>query len=278
MFGIVISVGLILGGCEAFFALTIKQGSDLQATPIPARVSLPERPETLSDIQALLQSDGEDCQLPCFWGFRPGYSTEEEVFEFLQPVPIGNNAPELHYYFPEGPVQDSIFWLGFGVQEGIVSTIYVTLENPSEWLPAETLELPHLLSVMSSEPAIYFSINLSQRRYFLSLAYDEGVLVSYAFQLQVEGGIVSQNIDNPFLFCPTLDRNELIDLDLANEDAQTLLENSGTQHFISIGLVWTIERMTGLSVNEFIQQVIENPDECIELPSYPELIEIGYEF
>jgi hypothetical protein len=131
---------------------------------------------------------------------------------------------------------------------------------------------------MPSEPEIYFSINLSQRRYFLTLAYNEGVLADYAFELQVEGGVVSQNIDNPFLFCPTLDRTELIDLDLANADAQTLLENSGTQQFISMDLVWTIERMTGLSVDEFIQQVIENPDECIELPSYPELIEMGYEF
>jgi hypothetical protein len=36
--------------------------------------------------------------------------------------------------------------------------------------------------------------------------------------------------------------------------------------------------MTGLSVDAFIQQVIENPDECIELPSYPDLIDMGYEF
>lgn len=210
---LIVSLGLLVS-CGTTFG-TIQQTVDIETPPV-TEVRLPERPETLSDIQALLQSDGEDCQLPCFWGFRLGQSTEEQVFEFLQSQPIGPNEPELIYYFPEGPVQDNIFWLGFSVQEGLVSKISVGINNPSEWLPAETLELTHILSTMSSEPLIYFSINFSQRRYFLTLAYDEGVLVTYAFQLEVEGGVVSQNIDNPFLFCPTLDRTELIDLDLAN--------------------------------------------------------------
>jgi hypothetical protein len=272
---LIISLGLLVG-CGTTFGTT-QQTVDIE-TPQITEIGLPARPETLSDIQALLQSDGEDCQLPCFWGFRPEQSTEDEVLDFLQPQAVGSNVPELIYYFTDPESQERLFSLNFGTQDQLVKSISVIIREPDSWLPTETLQLTDIISAMPSEPEIYFSINLSQRRYFLTLAYNEGVLADYAFELQVEGGVVSQNIDNPFLFCPTLDRTELIDLDLANADAQTLLENSGTQQFISMDLVWTIECMTGLSVDEFIQQVIENPDECIELPSYPELIEMGYEF
>lgn len=60
--------------------------------------------------------------------------------------------------------------------------------------------------------------------------------------------------------------------------AQFLLEEYGTLSDAVSDKIWTVERMTGMEVEDFVEQIIENPDECIELPSYPELIEMGYEF
>jgi hypothetical protein len=57
-----------------------------------------------------------------------------------------------------------------------------------------------------------------------------------------------------------------------------LIEDYGINQLVSLNKTWTIDRMTGLQTEEFIEQIIENPDECIQLPSYPELIEMGYEF
>lgn len=234
-------------------------------TPSPTQIPLPERPETLADIQTLLQEVDQNCHLPCFWGFIAGHTTEEEVIEFLQPVAIGNNAPELQYVFRQAEDEDPIFWLSFGITGGVVSTTYVTLENPSEWLPPETLELPNLLSIMTSVPTAYLDINITTRRVFITLAYEEGVFAEYAFELHSIGESLAES---DFQFCPVLDENYLILLRLRNGNIDSLLRGARTP----------LETMTGTEVKDFVEQIIENPDECIDLPSYAELLEMGYEF
>lgn len=247
----------------------------LTLTPNPTQIPLPERPETLSDIQALLQTPDETCQLPCFWGIRPGYTTEEEIIEFLQPVAVGNNAPELHYAFREEPGQEAIFYISFGVEDGVVSSTSVILDTPSEWLPAETLELPHLLSIIPSTPSAYLSINITTQRAFLTFAYDEGIMADYSFELHIVGETLTES---DFQFCPVLEENYDIILRLSNDDIDSLLEEYGIPLYVSRNKTWPVERMTGMEVEEFVEQIIENPDECIELPSYAELLEMGYEF
>lgn len=259
----------------------ILETGTIQSLPTPTAFAtatdIPEPPQTLEEVQELLQPD-ETCQLPCFWGFRPGYSTEAEVIEFLQPQAVGNNRPDLGYIFQETPEEDPIFSLGFDVADGIVSTINVNLESPDEWLPPQTLELPYLLSIMPSIPQALISINLSQSRFFLSFAFDEGVIAQYAFKLRVKGGVVDPFEDNPFLLCPSIDLNNLIILRLHDGDIQSVLEEYGYPTFIKRNKIWTIERMAGISVEEFVDQIVEASDECIELPSYPDLFEMGYEF
>jgi len=237
----------------------------LTLTRNPTQIPLPERPETLADIQTLLQEVDENCHLPCFWGFIPGHTTEEEVIEFLQPVAIGNNAPELQYVFRQAEDEDPIFWLSFGSTGGVVSTTYVTLENPSEWLPSETLELPRLLSIMTSVPTAYLDINITTRRVFITLAYEEGVFAEYAFELHSIGEALAES---DFQFCPVLDENYLILLRLRNGNIDSLLRGARTP----------LETMTGTEVEDFVEQIIENPGECIDLPSYSELLAMGYDF
>ncbi len=282
---VVIFVCVVLAGGSLLISVAAKPTKDAYPrstatpTPTPDPIPLPERPETLSDVQTLLEETDESCQLPCFWGIRPGYTIEEEIIEFLQPVAVGNNAPELHLIFRDESGDEQIFYLGIGVNDGVVSEISVVLNKPSEWLPSQTLELSRLLSIMPSTPDVYLSINLSQRRIFLKLAYPEGILVDYAFEVRLEiGTTVDPTVDNPFLLCPSLEATELTVFRLQDGGIDALLEEYNTPQLIELNRLWTVERMTGLEVEEFVEQVIENPDECIELPSYPELTEMGYEF
>lgn len=244
-------------------------------TPGTTQVPLPERPETLSDIQALLRVSDEACQLPCFWGIRPGYTTEEETIEFLQPVPVGNNAPELQYVYREEPQQDPIFSLGIGVRDNLVSLIEIIVRNPSSWLPPQTLELPQLLSTIPSVPYAYSSINITTQRLFLTFAYDEGVLVQYSFVLHIEGVSL---IESDIQFCPLLEENDFIKLRLRNNDADFLLEEYGIPQMVIRNKIWPVERITGMEIEDFVAQIIANPDECINLLSYSELLEMGYDF
>lgn len=268
-------VVLVSGLLYAAFAdsTTVGANPHSTSTPFPTQMPLPERPETLADIQRMLQEMGEICQLPCFWGFRPGDTTEEEIVEFLQPVAIGNNAPELHYAFSEDPEQESLFYINFGVTDGVVSLTTVILDRPSEWLPPQTLELPYLLSTTTSVPYIYSGINITTRRIFITIIRD-GVYAQYAFELHIEGALLESNLH----FCPVPEENPLILFRLRDQDADFLVEEYGIPEMVSRNKTWPIERMTGMEVQEFVDQIIESPNECIELPSYSELVEMGYEF
>jgi hypothetical protein len=253
-------------------------------TPAATQIPLPERPETLSDVQALLQEADEICELPCFWGIQPGYTPATDVIEFLEPNADFSSAREsyaVEYYFREEGEQQPIFSIDVGITDEVASLTEIIVSNPSEWLPAETLELPHVLSIMQSSPQAYLSISLGQRRVFLIIAYDEGVLAQYPFELHIEGDASSPPTgDEPYLFCPSLDQNPFIKLRLSNSDAQSMLEDYaiGFQPGATIQPYWSVDRITGLETEEFIQRIIENPDECIELLSYAELVELGYPF
>lgn len=252
-------------------------------TPAATQIPLPERPETLSDIQALLQEAEEICELPCFWGIQPGYTSAADVIGFLEPDADFSSAHEsyaVEYYFREEGEQQPIFSIDVGITDEVASLTEIIVSNPSEWLPAETLELPHLLSIMQSLPQAYLSISLGQRRVFLIIAYDEGVLAQYPFDLRIEGDVSSPTGDEPYLFCPSLEQNPFIKLRLSDSDARTMLEEYaiGFQPGATVIPYWSVDRMTGLETGEFIQRIIENPDECIELLSYAELVDLGYPF
>lgn len=278
---VVLIAGGILFSTTADGAIEVTAAS-VTLTPAPIQIPLPERPETLSDIQTLLQEADETCQLPCFWGIRPSYTPAVDVIEFLEPNADFSSAREsyaVEYYFREEGEQESLFSIGVGISDDVASLIEIIVNTPSEWLPAETLELPHLLSIMQSSPQAYISISLGQRRIFLTVAYDEGVLAQYPFTLRIESNnVVSPNNDESFLFCPEIEENAFIKLRLRDENAQFLLEEYGTLSDSVSDKVWPVERMTGIEVEDFVKQIIENPDECVELLSYPELIEMGYEF
>jgi hypothetical protein len=281
---LVLSIILLILSISMFSSIVIEQtkgDSSLSviSTPVATQIPLPEKPETLSDIQALLREPDENCQLPCFWGVRPGYTKEEEILEFLQPIAIGKNPPELQYAFREAPDEEATFYIAFGAKDDIVLTTYVVLHNPSEWLPAQTLELPHLLSVMRSTPDAYMTINLSQSRIFLDLFYEEGILANYAFQIRLAtGNTIDHTVDNPFILCPSITSTQVIFFQFQDGNIDALFEDNGYQIFVERNKTWPVERMTGMEVEEFVAQIVENPDECIELLSYPDLLEMGYVF
>jgi hypothetical protein len=265
---------MILGslvGCDAIFGT--QQVIDIE-TPLPTEFQVPDKPETLSDIQTLIQNDNGTCQLPCFWSFRLEYSTEEEVLDFLQLQPEDLDEAELSYSFPESAELDSLFWLNFSLQNNLLSQIVIVIDNPSDWLPDNTLQLHHLLSMLPSTSEIYLSINTTTQKAFLTLAYDEGVLARYVFDLRTEG---ASTLEADYSFCTSLSANELIRLQLRNVDAQALLEGYGMLDESVQNKVWTIDRMTGMSVEDFVTHVIDNPDGCIDIYSYAELSEMGYE-
>jgi hypothetical protein len=56
-------------------------------TVTPTWVALPTLPpaEALAKVKELLETNG-GCELPCWWGIRPGKTTWKEAYDFLQPL------------------------------------------------------------------------------------------------------------------------------------------------------------------------------------------------
>ena len=82
-----------------------------------------------------------------------------------------------------------------------------------------------------------------------------------------------------FSFCPILDQNDEIMFTLrTGSDLYSQLQDSGILQDIARNDAWSVERMTGMTTEEFISQITEHPDACIQLLSYSELTHMGYVF
>ena len=187
-----IVVSLILASWGLLFSVSAQpplqeNTPSASSTSTPTQVPLPELPQTLSDLQSLFQKTNEACHLPCFWSIRPGYTTETEIVSFLQSNALFSNVPEREYDFRESPEKSPFLVLSFDSTDNVVSTTTMIVRNPSTWLPAETLELPYLLSTMPSMPAAYIGINITTFQMFLILIYKEGVWARYTFELHEAG-------------------------------------------------------------------------------------------
>ncbi len=101
---------------------------------------------------------------------------------------------------------------------------------------------------------------------------------NYPFEIQIAGDTISPDSNNPFLFCPDLEFSTDIWIKLHDVNIEEVLEAYGYPFSLAENRMWTVEHMTGLRIEAFISQIINHPDECIELPSYTELLEMGYEF
>ena len=250
-----------------------------RSTPEPTRIPLPSSPETLIDVQALMFSDA-DCHPPCFWGFRPGYTLADEILAFVQPEIDDSNMDEkyeIEYFFTRAYEKDWTVTILFNVEDELLSMIDVTLHEPSEWLPSDTFQLSTILVEMDVLPEAYLFISLPQRRLYVTLVYDDaGVVTQYAYKLGLRGYTASPTGDEPYLLCPHPVLNDFTMLWFQDGNGRDLYEykvaitNSSSD--------WSVEQMTDLTIEQFVDQIITNPRKCIELHSYYELLEQGYEF
>jgi hypothetical protein len=248
--------------------------------PIPLGLPLPSTPSNLEQLQALMSiySGDESCSLPCFWGFRPGQTRVEEIASFSPPDFDYTNLDHrynIDYSFVEdgGDSRRPTMWMAFTIDDGLLYQTEVFLENPANWLPVETFELPSFLERTGSPTEAYVSININQSRVFLGLLFEEShSLAQYSFQLEYEEEGFSPDV--PYLLCPSLNFTRHVRLWLRDGDIGNLRETARPE--VAINRVLPVEVMTNLNPEDFTQQVVENPDECIELLSMNEMVEQGF--
>jgi hypothetical protein len=277
-------IGILL---LAIFFVSLGNGrgsANTQPTPtaFPTAISILDPPQTLEEVQELLLPD-DTCQLPCFWGFRPDFTTSDEVLSFTrrQDEFAGLDSFDVDYYFED--YREPKLTIIFLVESNMLEAMEITI-MPGDWLPVGTFELSELLARMPSQPdEIYIMLTPVLGVVVMPVYADNGVVVHYQFHLKYPGDRLDHQARTPLYLCPTFDSdNEIFDesvrLWLQNDIGQAFLERYAEIEQGTSNRYWSVERMTGLTVAEFVEQVTEQSDECIELPSMPELREQGYEF
>ncbi len=258
---------------------------NLTATPTGEKIEL------LSTVQGLIAED-ITCELPCFWGFKPGQTTNREVESFVHDnfrdkLSVGQTPSSdgvLHRslsltFNSTSPLQ--AMGINFTFKGDILSLLNINLSYPENWLPENRFQILNLLKTVEFSDT-YIATHISTGSIGLVLiSQDKNITVQYGFPLKVEGNVVSPLIDRPLLLCLAPDSTDHINLWLQNgktdEPFDWLASNPQIPNS-SLKIFQPIKWMTGLEADQFITRIIDNPDKCVEMLSYPELRKRGYDF
>jgi hypothetical protein len=108
-----------------------KETTNSTPVPEPTRITHLVAPQTLNDVQLRMISN-ESCQLPCFWGFRPGETTGDEVLSFVQPIEDYNGRGDRYdvaYDFSIDHGEEPIVTLAFSIRNERLALLQVILRN-----------------------------------------------------------------------------------------------------------------------------------------------------
>lgn len=298
----------------AFFCFTIvfflvlinpalKAQTSQTTTPRPLPTPRPPNNDLLPILQKLLEKPMEDCILPCFWGVEPNETTTSEMLEIVTQAFAGNEFihDELEYE-TEGEVEGKTiryrqftlifepagtFLIGFSVDEkSQIDRVDLAFSELNQWLETPHMfELSQLFAVLGTPADIFVVIAIyptdtSEQFFYLYVGYpDKAVLVVYEFKFEDEEFTFS---DQPLQLCPRHTQNLRISVTLQSPDNNDHIKESWRElddPTISYGRSsWSVKDLLGIDVETFTQIILQNPDECIEAPSYNELKSKGFRF
>ena len=269
------------------FALTIVAQDEAEPTVTPIPDYFQNR-ELIPIFQSLMQPN-VNCELPCFWGFYPGTSTVSDVQEFWT---AAFKTPIKTTHSEDGRILAS-FWTNFLREYGLADiSITMTFKqnvlwlfkvstfNPLMWLEDDWVSLQSALQQLSGDNNSFIRITVGSVSLVL-INMESNILIHKTYQLHTLGNTISPDSSEPLLLCPT--ENNLISSELWLLDDETpisleeILGNS-IRFGRELAPYQPIELMTNLNDDEFSDFIREHPEECIELLSYSELMELGYGF
>ncbi len=262
-----------------------------QITSTPA----PRDYELLLTLQTLMVAS-EDCSLPCFWGLQPGQTSLSEFEDFSQTnfhrvrsdIPNTRATPSAviwRYLFFDlyHDLNGHYEWNGqFTFTDNTLSVIEITVNSPNAWLPENPYWLSELLNDIEPMPEIYTAINTTTGIIALLLVYpDLGIMTQYRFTLRESENIIDSTDDKPLLLCADPQNTEQISLWLQNPEREQSIKSlmPGLENATSSQpnrFYLAVEEMTGLNAETFVREVVRQPDQCIKMLSYHDLLEKGY--
>ncbi len=251
-------------------------------TPMPVTTPLyPNRDldlDLLSVFEELMQPNN-DCVLPCWWGFRPGVTTVDEIVTFLQETGFDRDWKEsgltitLEAYMREGEPFGLDFWdtpvrpiYGFGIlfhsplPDDELRRMEVEFGLPNRWLSPELdrVSFPYVLSQLSVLPEIYIPGTSSDANYRMHVVYKNiGVWLTYRFDL-----LENLSLEEPRV-CFSLEQTQSVTLLLGKPDDAMIarfyeaIQNSTLTYY-------SIEDLYGMDIETLRKFFVSNPEGCLD--------------
>ena len=243
----------------------------------PSRV-IPAAPETIEQVRLLMQVT-EECMLPCFWGFMPGENTVDDVISFIQPERDLSHLEGqyiLEYFFFEDNTDSILVSLNFWIDDNRLYRISGSIGELTRLLPENSIALPNLLRLLNSAE-IYIGVNITTFVASIVVIDDStGIMIQYILPFQVRADEVSPTSEEPVWLCPHIDHPYRdISVTLQNPQFETPISDSTAlgrsmqtgDHYL------TLEESVNGDVEAIIEQIIQDPDYCIETLTYRQWVE-----
>ncbi len=278
-------IGLISALIPLILIIFLFDGTDslyrVNASKDQAAPTETPEPPNLDSIVNLL-SPNEECVLPCLWYFSIGTTDSNEIAAFLAenfvsynlvgPAVVGN-IEEYDFGLDFVEHEPKSFNIRFFFRDDQLQSIVLQLEEINEWLmPSDTiLAISYLLDKVADTPDIYIGIQPLWQSYIILFHYQNlGLTLKYEFIF----GENEYSYDDPILICPKMEQVSRISLQIKSSNFSVRVDPAAPNQ--NDLFYWSIGRIAKISSSKFVEQVTSNPESCIEIASYEELVENGY--
>jgi hypothetical protein len=241
--------------------------------------------ELVSQAANLLSMDSS-CKLPCFSELFPGTSKVENIEEFLTQFDSEDENVQLRR-FETGGYGLSLFFkpagdlsLVFSVENQLLSLTKIDIASPHVWLSQTPYDLPIVLNQLGSPDDIFVLMAGPPLRFSLVVLYNnQGVMFRYRATYR-DTELVSKDEPLPICLHQEVVDLEEIDIWLQSTNSTSLVEEHqpDLRDEREVRPFWNIQRTANISVEEFTDFFLENPQSCLPTRSFSELQEIGYQF
>lgn len=234
-------------------------------TPIPT-LSV----EQLGNLLSELMDTNADCELPCFWGVRPGITTVQEAKDIFenQGVEWGENTIILGYARGDGSFYYPDVFVSFSIMNDIVEAIRVEgtrdqydlafkfTEDWNQYNPAMMLARFGMPTEIYLASPFFAEANVPNE-YQLSFSYPSlGIVIDYSIVAEALGTGRSK-------LCFAIDHVQKIFLNLNVPDDLNEQNISGPDMAENVKS-W--EEATGMSVEEFSDLLMDSENQkCVEV-------------
>lgn len=144
------------------------------------------------------------------------------------------------------------------------------MDELTRLLPENSVSLQNLLKVLE-EPEIYIGVNITTFVASIVVIDDgAGIMLQYILLFEVRADEVSPTSEEPVWLCPHIDQYRNISVTLQNPQFETPISDSTAlgRSMQTGGHYLTLEESVNGDVEAIIEQIIQDPDYCIETLTY----------